>query len=82
LLSEQELAEFSLAIARDKVIVDTLLQIIAKRLKSVDNRDDLIDDPAYNVKRPYLDGRYKELQWFKNILSQEEDSDESAGSTR
>lgn len=74
LLEEKELEEFLKAVARDKVIVPTLLKILEQKMVEVDRRDNLLDHPNYPYKRAYLDGRLKDLGWFYKLLTLEEEA--------
>lgn len=75
-LTDEELKEFIGALARDTVITTTLLKLIDSRELSCDSREDLLKDPSYPFQRAYLDGRFKELGWFKNLLMQGDSNDE------
>jgi len=68
-LEEQALKDFERALAHDKVIVPVLKQILTSRTNHCDRRDDLINDPLYQTKRAYLDGRLKELGWLGELLT-------------
>lgn len=81
-LDKEEIIDFEKALAKDKVISSTLVTILKKRLQEADSRDDLVNDINYAVKRPYLDGRFKELRWLLELLTPEEDSDESSTRTK
>lgn len=75
-LTEEELKEFLKALAHDNVVKTILLKLITSREVSCDNREDLLKDPSYPFQRAYLDGRFKELGWFKDILTQGDSNDE------
>lgn len=68
-LEEKELKEFERALGHDKTIGPALLKIMEKRVRACDNRDDLLDDVNYTVKRANLDGRLRELRWLGELLT-------------
>jgi len=76
LLGDTDYDAFIRAIAADKIILDGLSKVIQRRMKETGLREDIMDDPMYSVKRPFLDGRNKELRWLLELIT-EEDSDES-----
>jgi hypothetical protein len=69
LLGKEEYHEFQKALVHDKTIVPSLLKILEARSRESDKRDDLINDPNYPIKRAYLDGRLKEIEWLLNQLT-------------
>jgi hypothetical protein len=71
-LTEEELETFKRALSQDEVIVSTILKLADYRRRSAELREDILRDPAYPFIRAYLDGRFKELKWINQLLTEGE----------
>jgi hypothetical protein len=74
-LSEDEYKAFRIALAKDEVIVTTIMKLIEHRQKSTDLREDLLRETSYPFQRAFLDGRFKELKWITQLLTKGESHD-------